>query len=98
MAIGPKELLEKVVRDEEPRLRRVEQRIDEALATGYDGRSSVAIDASLFEGIRKPALDKLITAYRQAGWTVEYQSDQREGDFYQFSSTAQERRDHGIYS
>ena len=99
MTLGPRELLEKVVQDERPRIRRAERLIDEALTERYNGLNTVAIDATLFHGIRAPALNKLLDAYRHAGWTVQYQSDQRDGDFYQFSTIERDgRRDHGIYS
>jgi hypothetical protein len=49
-----------------------------------NGTTPVTIEGSL---IRVPyhARDEFKAAFRQAGWTVEYTSDQRDGDYWRFS-------------
>ena len=67
--------------------------IDRNLKAKYAGVGrSIIIDAAM--GVRSYIVDYVVEKYRRAGWTVKRVSDQRDGDFFEFTHIASTARDH----
>jgi hypothetical protein len=65
-------------------IKNLEKRIDKALVEGIQrGSDSITLDASIFPN--RIAMKAIRELYENVGWTVKYQSDQRDGDYLQFS-------------
>ena len=92
MVIGPDELLKRITEDEAGKIEQLEKKIDDSLRASYEGNNSVVLDYDIFRDIRKCTVDALLSKYRQAGWSVNYISDQRDGDYYEFK-----RKEKGTY-
>jgi hypothetical protein len=60
----------------------MEGHINEALKTQYPARQPVTVSA---QGVSKFVREKLIAAYKHAGWDVRLVPDDRDGDFFQFN-------------
>jgi hypothetical protein len=77
MVITPKEAKE-LSAEEKANVKNLEIRIDKAL---QEQRLTFAINHFPSSKVR----EQIIRLYRGAGWNVEYISDQRDGDYLQFS-------------
>ena len=93
MVIGPNELENKIKTIQSTLIKAAEESIDKYLELRYDGLSSVAIGVDSFKGMNRLTRESLIGKYRSAGWNVKYTSDQRDGDFYQFSKKSNQSHD-----
>ncbi len=60
-----------------------EERIDKALKRSAKDRSSIWISAELF-GSNALVRDTLLRRYRDVGWDITFQADQRDGNAYEF--------------
>ncbi len=65
-----------------------EKKIDAALRT-FEGRA--AVDCA---GLSGRVLNKILNAYRVAGWHVAHSSDQREGPYLTFTVPTDDMRSH----
>lgn len=88
MVITPQQANEKALRVNQRTLRAAEKTIDAALAEDFkkgelDG---VCIDAALLGANDGNVLAVIKERYGQAGWTVKYENDQREGDYLKFKA------------
>ncbi|MDI6738350.1 MAG: hypothetical protein QME12_07615 [Nanoarchaeota archaeon] len=77
MAIGPKEAKALTARDE-TEVKRLEEKIDAIL---LEGGRTFAVELLLNEKVKRQIID----IYTGNGWRVTYHSDQRDGDYLQFS-------------
>lgn len=48
-------------------------------------KDSVTFSLSATRGYSSRVVDFVMTAFRRSGWTVKYHSDQRDGDYIEFS-------------
>ena len=86
MVIGPRELEERIRRQETDAIQQFETTIDRALMTTYQGQGrQVTVNMPRGNQVRDFVLRQLLDRYRQAGWDVREQHDQRDGDFIQFT-------------
>ena len=90
MAVTPKQTRE-LTNEEKNIVKTLEKRIDEGLM-----QRRYTFDAKLFPSIN--VREKVIQIYEKAGWKVKYESDQREGDYLQFSEAPKRSRMEGYYS
>ena len=87
MVMGPEEALQKIIEKETPKIQRLEQAIDDAIQSKFEGRGQVTVSVDRI-GIRRYAIDELLKKYQQAGWQrAEYVSDQRDGCYISLSKT-----------
>lgn len=75
MAVTPQQTRE-LTREEKNLVKTLEKRIDEGLM-----QRRYTFDVPVSAKVR----EKIIDIYEKAGWQVKYESDQREGDYLQFS-------------
>lgn len=85
MAITPRQA-KSLTDDQRQALRRLEVKIDDILQAEYWGEGKVTIN---FESIGLSTIservkDALIALYKEAGWSVTYHSDQRDGLWFEF--------------
>ena len=74
-----------ITEDDKPAMEALELRIDKALKSGRNSyTNSVTMASSLFESYDKVVIEAVLAKYTEAGWTVDYTSDQRDGAFYTF--------------
>ncbi len=85
MAVNPGELRNRVIEKNNAQMNRLEEQIDEFLEQGYAG-DNVTMAVSLFPNVSNYVLKEVMAKYELAGWKVEYQSDQRDGDYLCFSA------------
>lgn len=87
MVVTPQQAGEKYLIRNEGLLKRLEKQIDKALVEdfrpGYRNDVCITPPEELEPG--SPVFLKIRDMYEQAGWKVEYESDQREGDFLRFT-------------
>lgn len=84
MAISLQEALKQAQPSPEE-LQALEAKIDKSLVQGLkDGEDSITFAANLL-GSTAVVREALIQRYKNAGWNVQYHSDQRDGDYYSFS-------------
>lgn len=86
MPLSPNEVARHQVEKNSPAVQTLIERIDEEMLESFDGsrfiwgdlpsKNAVAIERAVF------------AAYRAKGWYVERMSDQRDGDFWEFSPAA----------
>jgi hypothetical protein len=60
-------------------------RIDEALKKEFGNKAEIWVN--LLPGMTRRLRQTIIARYEQAGWTVRYESDQRDGEALVFSAT-----------
>ena len=58
--------------------------INQKLLDGFGKSSDKRVIIDIPDGIVRVALNKILRIYRDAGWTVEEHSDQREGRWLEF--------------
>lgn len=75
MAITPEEA-KKLTREEKSDVRRLELKIDKALKTGVR-----CLDLSFPS---EKVKEEIIRLYKEKGWPVEYECDQRDGNYLDF--------------
>lgn len=81
MTITP-EQARKLNEEDQARIGELEKKIDGALARSFDNtRERVCINVGYVDN---RALQEIKRMYGEAGWNVEYESDQRDGDFLAF--------------
>ena len=80
MTITPQEAM-KLQESDREEIAELERKIDESLRNRFEG-GSVAIN---FRYSTRRVREEIERMYGAAGWNVEYVSDQRDGDFFQFS-------------
>lgn len=86
MVVKPTELINLVTNEEKEVIKRLEKRIDDYLTKDFRGSGSLAFGINEdFRTLRIPTREKLLSKYRQAGWNVKEISDQRDGDYIEFS-------------
>jgi len=78
MVIKLEEALKKLTNNEQNELISLEKEIDKAITEDFDGNEIYLGD---FEYSSERVFQKLKEKYREAGWTLKYESDQRDGDF-----------------
>lgn len=83
MAITPQEAFQPRP-EEERRAADLEARIDEKLRT--IDRHTRNMTYGVPSDVNRRVLGMVIRQYEAAGWTVKYESDQREGDYLVFSA------------
>jgi len=85
MTITPQEAREQYMEANADLLKNLEAKIDRALAENPDKEYGVCISVpdELIHGY--PIYEKLEERYREAGWNMKYESDQRDGDFLRFT-------------
>jgi len=76
MVITPEKAKE-MTADERNKIRVLEKSIDAALREGR-----LTFDSSLFS---QRVRNEIVKMYENAGWSVRHVSDQRDGDYFQFS-------------
>lgn len=82
MVVKPKDLLEKLTKEEERILKSLEKRIDELLTKEFDG-SMVSIPYNdACDKLRSNVLQNFLDKYRKVGWKIGDDCDQREGISY----------------
>ena len=85
MVVTPQQAA-RLTAEESKRLKELEAKIDEAIHTGYRQENpNLCLDARLFGGYGTRVYAQLKRTYEQAGWTLKYESDQRDGDFVRLS-------------
>ncbi|MFA6383361.1 MAG: hypothetical protein WCX17_02970 [Parcubacteria group bacterium] len=78
MALKKEGLAEKLQREHEAEVKKIEKLIDDKLARDYTGRPiSVTLETYPHEKVRQ----ELTRRYKEAGWTIEFKDDQRDGPF-----------------
>jgi hypothetical protein len=99
MVVKPRELINLITDEEKPVIKRLEKRIDDCLTKDFRGTGSLAFGMNEdFKSLRPPTKEKLLDKYRQAGWNVKEISDQRDGDYVEFSyNSREERQDYWDY-
>ena len=86
MVVKPNELANLVTKEEKEVIKRLEKRIDDYLTKEFRGTGSLAFGINEdFRNLRIPTREKLLDKYKQAGWNVKEISDQRDGDYIEFS-------------
>jgi len=85
MVVNPENLVQKIEHHEAQRIAAVEAYIDKTLETAFDGTKAIVPGDHGFRGMRDFVLKGLLDRYRAAGWNIKYQSDQREGSWYEFT-------------
>lgn len=61
----------------------LEAKIDDAILMGFEGRGDRVI-FGIPRGVGSKVLKEITKIYSVAGWSVKYQSDQRDGDYLEF--------------
>lgn len=82
-AISPKEALKSNSERIEKDVEFIVDSMNEFLKSNYNGKK-IAINARTL-GSTAAIRDAVEKRFRSAGWCIDYQSDQRDGDFYWFS-------------
>lgn len=86
MVVNPKDLLKTITEQEETILVALERRIDEELKRKFNGSNDVCVDTrNLWDQLRPILQNKLLNNYREAGWKVQFESDQREDSYLRFT-------------
>jgi sugar-specific transcriptional regulator TrmB len=81
MAIRPEKLLEKLGKDAESQVNRLEREIDDYLKANFEGE---AVFVPITEYPNAYTAKKIKEKYRAAGWTkTQFHSDQRDGDYFE---------------
>ena len=81
MVIRYDELENKIKDMDKTKVEALESKIDNALLDSYGNGSSVTIGITNLDLPRQYVMNDLFSQYRQAGWEVKYNSDQRDGDY-----------------
>lgn len=99
MVIGPQELEEMLMRKEEPLAMLAEEEIDTALEDRFNGGRAVFNAPADFKNLRQDHQEQLLNKYRQAGWQVKQETDQKEGLYLQFERQRprQKAMEFGLY-
>ncbi len=94
MVKNPRDLLTKLTKTDMSQIKNAESLIDEILelASLSELSEGVYIDASLIP-VGEKVSAKIKDMYRNAGWTVSYFSDQRDGDAWVFKINKRFRED-----
>ena len=87
MVVGSKELKEIIEKDDRPKMEQLEAKIDACLKDTFTGQGGVYVGSQLFSDVRPLLIDVVLNKYRAAGWSVKYDCDQREGNWYTFTPT-----------
>ncbi len=94
MAITPKQAQEKA-RTSVKSAKQLEARIDKIIVDHLkNGDTDICIDTSFFSNTATQ--NYIIETYRNAGWHVKYESDQRDGDFLRFTPKKNYTKDYGL--
>lgn len=99
MVIKPEDLRKKVHEHDKDVIARLEAHIDELLEAQYSDKSKIVkftldflekdlLEAFLHERVR----NELFRRYRQAGWNVKYEYDDRRGRYIEFVEKAQKKK------
>lgn len=99
VVIQAQELSEKIRKKESNLLKKAEESIDKVLLDEFDG-TDMCIGTTVMGDLRRNLRNELIDKYRNAGWSVKYESDQRDGDFYRFTPQNTKKTNdqyHGLY-
>jgi hypothetical protein len=85
MVVTPKQL-EKMTKSEETQLKTLEKKIDAKLRKHFvsSTNNTIYLDISKEATYGTRVYSKLIEMYEIAGWTVKYESNQRDGDYLVF--------------
>lgn len=91
MVISPQEA-EKVTQKEADIVSRLEPELDNHLRERYSDCSygSIIFSYEKCNGLRSGTLEKFLDQYRQVGWNVKIEHDQRDGSFISFTSKKSE--------
>jgi len=81
MAITPRQAREQAKPTQEE-MKRLEDIVDKALVENMKKGGCAYIDVSIFP--TSIARETIIQCYRNAGWSVQYRSDQRDDDYLEF--------------
>ena len=95
MVVKPKELVNLITEEEKPIIKRLEETIDKILTKDFSGTGSLYFGITDdFKNLRIPTREKLLDKYRQSGWNVEEISDQRDGNYIEFSYDGLDENDY----
>jgi hypothetical protein len=85
MVLTPEQAEERFAKKNAAKLKGLEEKIDDALETSIDQRfAGIYLDAKEFCG-NGAIFARLKQLYENAGWRVNYQCDQRDGDYLVFT-------------
>ena len=82
MFVKPKDLLEKLTKEEERILKSLEKRIDEFLTKEFDGSVVYIPYNDTCDKLRSNVLQNFLDRYRKVGWKIGDDRDQKEGTSY----------------
>lgn len=99
MVLNANELETRVLQKESTKLHRTEKVLDEYLEQAFDGHRAIVGIPKEYYDLHELTRKDLLKKYENAGWNVKYQSDQRDGDFFEFTirktRTYNNKRDNG---
>lgn len=82
MTITPEQAM-KLNEDDRAEVGALEKTIDQTISSRFNQRDRrVCVDTGY---VGNKALQEIKQMYNEAGWNVKYQSDQRDGDFLEFT-------------
>jgi hypothetical protein len=82
MPLSPNQIREAQEKNSAPKVKEVIEKIDAAMLEGFDGESFTYGDIAGLDGV----IERVVfAAYEQQGWLVERKSDQRDGDYWDFT-------------
>ena len=80
MAISKQEARSYISEDEKSEIDLLERRVDRMLRDG----GPLTFDVRIFSNLGGRGIGELFKRYKVAGWKIEYVSDWRDGDYYEF--------------
>jgi nicotinamidase/pyrazinamidase len=86
MVIKPQELAEKYRQKNATQLARLEHFIDKKLVENFVPENIDGVCIAFERGLAQMTIREIQERYQAAGWTVKYESDQREGDYLRFTA------------
>ena len=86
MVVKPQQLTEKYRQKNATELARLERYIDRALVDNFVPGNTEGVCVDFEHGLAQMTVREIQEKYRAAGWTVKYESDQRDGDFLRFTA------------
>ncbi|VVB80077.1 Uncharacterised protein [uncultured archaeon] len=85
MVITPQQVHEKALVEARASFKALEKKIDRALMDDYVVGDSCGVCIDLDVSSSDPVYQLIQRKYEEAGWTVKYECDQRDGDFVRFT-------------
>jgi hypothetical protein len=82
MAITPQEALGNKHEKEKQAIEELDKKWQSLLSANYDGRRAVTISSQT--GYNQFVVDTVLARYREKGWDIELDGEQRDGYYYTF--------------